>query len=258
MHKPESTHIMDAANRNTSFSSLYKSYQDRAVEKSHPINVARPEMRRTFSAEHNAHMRQIMAPWASLSPTPPGCRAVSHSSWRRFSATPSNQSKSRDEMKASALLEANGLAPQFDPPMLERCNLAIVEEVLCGNPTAEPPELPMLRQHNRYPRYYSRFQRTRSSRTSSAGSCSTLISEDGSQSGASAPLTFRKQMVRPASTSSLLTMSFKGSPPNSSRRTESPQAAFAKIGKEFGIEGLCIDDLPEDAFESDSEDEDDD
>jgi hypothetical protein len=256
MHKPELTHTMDAASRNTSFSSLYEPYQGRAEEKSRPINVARPDIRRTFSADHNAHMRQIMAPWGSLSSTPPGCRAVSYSSWRRFSATSSNQSKSRDEMTAMALLDANGLAPEFDPPMLERCNLAIAEEVLCGNPTVEPPELPMLRQRNKIPRYCPRSRRTQSSRTSSAGSWSTPTSEDSSQPGASKPITFRKQMVRPASTSSLLTMNFKGSPPKSPRCTESPQAALAKIGKDFGIEGLCIDDLPEDAFESDSEDED--
>ncbi|KAF2439861.1 hypothetical protein P171DRAFT_435716 [Karstenula rhodostoma CBS 690.94] len=244
---------MDTASRNTSSSSLYESHQSRAETKSRPINVACPEMRRTSSAEHNALMRQIMAPWGSLSSTPPACRAVSYSSWRHFSATSSNQSKSRDEMTASALLGANGLAPEFDPPVLERCNLRIAEEVLCGNPTAEPQELPQLRQRNRNPRYYPRFQRTQSRRTSSTSSWSTFASEGSYQPGASEPITFEKQMVRPASTSSLLTMSFKGSP-KASRCTEPPKVVLDKIGKEFGIESLSIDDLPEDAFESDSED----
>lgn len=244
--------IMDTASRDTSFSSLYESCQQRA-ETSHPINVARPDMRRTAPAEQNALMRHIMEPWGSLSSTPPACRAVSYSSWRRFSATSSNQSKSRDEMTASALLGANGLAPEFDPPMLERCNLTIAEEVLCGNPTAGLLELPQLRQRNRDPRYCPRFQRTTSSRASSTGSWSTLASEGSCRPGASEPINFSKQMVRPASTSSLLTMSFKESP-KASRCTEPPKVALEKIGREFGIEGLSIDDLPEDAFESDSED----
>ncbi|OAG02318.1 uncharacterized protein CC84DRAFT_1008919 [Paraphaeosphaeria sporulosa] len=244
---------MDAASQNTSFSSLYDSYLDRADTKSQPINVDRPDMRRTASAEHNAIMRQIMEPWGNLSSTPPACRAVSYSSWRHFSATSSNQSKSRDEMTASALLGENGLAPDFNPPMLERCNLSIAEEVVCGNPTAQPPELPQLRQRNRDPRYYPRFQRTQSRRASSTGSWSTLASESSYQMGASEPVSFNKQMVRPASTSSLLTMSFKESP-KAPRCTEPPKAALDKIGKDFGIERLSIDNLPEDAFESDSED----
>ncbi|KAL5426241.1 hypothetical protein PMIN07_011609 [Paraphaeosphaeria minitans] len=244
---------MDSASRNTSSSSLYDSCLDRADTKSQPIDVDRPDIGRTSSAEHNALMRQIMAPWGSLSSTPPACRAVSYSSWRHFSATSSNHSKSRGEMTASALLGENGLAPDFSPPVLERCNLTIAEEVLCGNPTAELPELPQLRQRNRHPRYYPLFQRTQSSRTSSTGSWSTLASEGSYRPGASEPITFSKQMVRPASKSSLLTMSFK-EPPKASRCTEPPKVVLDKIGKEFGIERLSIDDLPEDAFESDSED----
>ncbi|KAJ4351953.1 uncharacterized protein N0V89_007298 [Didymosphaeria variabile] len=251
-----SRYVMDAASRNTSFSSLNESYLDRAETKSQPINVVRPDMRRSSSAEHNALMRQIMAPWGSLSSTPPGCRAVSYSSWRRFSATSSNQSKSRNEMTASALLEVNGLAPEFDPPVLERCNLSIAEEVLCGNPTAEQlPELPQVRYNVRGQRYHPRFQRTQSSRTSSTGSWTTLTSDGISPPGAPKPIAFKKQMVRPTRTSSLLTMGFKGSP-KTSQRTEPPREALVKIGKEFGIESLSIDDLPEDAFESDSENED--
>ncbi|KAL1596520.1 hypothetical protein SLS60_009167 [Paraconiothyrium brasiliense] len=247
---------MDAASRDTSLCSVYESYLDRAETKSQPISVARPDMRRSSSAEHNALMRQIIAPWGSLSSTPPACRAVSYSSWRRFSAASSNQSKSRDEMTASALLDVDGLAPQFDPPVLERCNLRIAQEVLCGNPMAEPrPELPQVRYNVRAQRYHPRFQCTQSSRTSPTGSWTTLNSESSSHPGASKPIAFKKQMVRPASTSSLLTMSFKSSP-KTSQCTEPPKEALAKIGKEFGIEDLSIDDLPEDAFESDSEDED--
>lgn len=247
---------MAIAGRDISFSSLYDSHLNRTDMKSQPINVDRGDMRRTNSAEHNLHMRQIMEPWGTLSSTPPACRAVSYSSWRHFSATSSNQSKSRDEMTASNLLGANALAPEFNPPVLERCDLSVTEEVPCGNPTAAAaPEMLPLRQRTRYPRYHPRHQRNQPSRTSSrTSSWSTLASEGSYRAGASDPITFSKQMVRPASTSSLLTMSFKESP-KASRCAEPPKVALDKIGKEFGIEKLSIDDLPEDAFETDSEDE---
>lgn len=250
---PDSYQLMDGTSKNISSSSLDGASLDSEKAKSQPINVNQPEMRRQLSAEHNAHMRQVIAPWGSLSSTPEGCRAVSYSSWRRFSATSSNRPRPSNEMTAAALLEANGLTAEFDPPVLERCDLSINEDIV-GNPTAELPGFRYINQQYRNRRYNQRLRSKQFSRTSSTSSWSTLTSEDSSRSAASDSVLFQKQRVRPARTSSLLTMSFKGTPEEKS--TEPSQAVLARIGKEFGIERLSINDLPEDAFESDSEDED--
>lgn len=62
-------------------------------------------------------------------------------------------------------------------------------------------------------------------------------------------------MVRPASTSSLLTAGLN----ESSQKQQGvvpPKIAMEKIAKELGLEKMKIEDLPEDAFETDSKDED--
>lgn len=75
-----------------------------------------------------------------------------------------------------------------------------------------------------------------------------------SQPSASKPLTFSKQMIKVASTTSLLTVGFKKSSPKPSCALP-PKAAIEAIGKQLGFKVLNIEDLPEDAFETDSEDD---
>lgn len=219
------------------------------------MTQARPQThRRNDSQVQNVLMRQDIAAWASLHPTPPGSRAVSFSSWRRFSKM-SATSKSSEDMRASILLEEHGTTPEFDPPLLERCELRIPEdEAVCGNPETDR----VLKRCSSglniaYPRRnHPRIQQTHSTRTSSTTSWITATSEAGSPPDAPKPITFTKQMVRPASTSSLLTASIKESKPKR-EDTMPPKDAMEKIVKEMGLENLTIDDLAEDAFETDSE-----
>ncbi|KAJ4299941.1 hypothetical protein N0V90_005189 [Kalmusia sp. IMI 367209] len=204
----------------------------------------RPQMcRRSSSAAHNALMRQIMEPWGSLSTTPPGCRAISYSSWRRFS-TASSSPKSADEMTASTLCEASGLSRDFNPPLLERCDLRVAENIVCGKPVT-------VERQRCHPHVRHRSQTT----NSSASSWTTATSECSSQaaSGRSEPIAFKKETVKRRNTNSLLTASFKAAEPKHSQRKVQPKVALAKLGKEYGIQTLSIEDLPEDAFESDSE-----
>ncbi|KAF1978921.1 hypothetical protein BU23DRAFT_595434 [Bimuria novae-zelandiae CBS 107.79] len=249
---------MDAASRDTSFSSPYESHRDQANAAAKPqaIKAARlPMHHRQSSQAHSAQMRQEIAPWGTLFPTPAGCRAVSYSSWHRFS-TASTNSKSSEKLRASVLLEEHGTTPDFDPPLLERCDLRVAEEVVRSNPnTARTLQRSSSGLYIAYRRKYPCIQHAQSTRTSSTSSWTTATSEGNPQPGTSEPITFEKRMVRPASTSSLLTASFK-EPVSKPKPAVTPKVALENIKKEFGMKDLSVEDLPEDAFETDSEDED--
>ena len=212
----------------------------------HTNTLNGPDMSRSnSSAAHNALMRQIMEPWGSLSSTPPSCEAISYSSWRRFS-TASSSSRSSNEMTAAALCATNGLSRHRNPPLLERFDLRVADDFVCGKPDT-----------GRYQRHGLHAQHKTQTTNSSASSWMTTPSESSSQAapGPSQPITFKKEVVKRRNTNSLLTASVKAEEPKRLQRLVPPKDTLAKVGREYGIQTLSIEDLPEDAFESDSEDE---
>ncbi|KAF2247359.1 hypothetical protein BU26DRAFT_597243 [Trematosphaeria pertusa] len=195
-----------------------------------------PQHKRTTSAAHNVAMRAIIKPWGGLSYTPPGCQAVSYSSWTRFSASGTG-SKSSEDLKASVLWAAQGTTPDYDPPLLERTYLGVDQPLVCGKPNRDRDE-------------ERRFHRRNQASTSS---WSTASSEYGSQA-ASEPIIFRKEAVKGSTTSSLLTSSFKSTPPPV-RIPEQPKVTM-EMAKEHGLDELSTSQLPS-ATDSDDEEEDD-
>ena len=243
---------MGAPSRSTSLLSVPESSHGEA--KTQPQRIpTRPPMREP-SQSHNMLMRQDIAAWAHLNPVPPSCQMVSFSSWRRFSATSGN-SRSSEEMRASVLLEEHGTTPDYDPPLLERCPLRIDEDAESDASNVEQNvQRSSNGQHVGNPSRYSRTQYARTARTSSTSSWTTATSESSSRPILLLKADFQKRKVRPASTTSLLTEGFKESLNRSLCRLP-PKAAMEKIGKELGFKALKIEDLPEDAFDSDSDDE---
>ncbi|KAK3215616.1 hypothetical protein GRF29_8g558694 [Pseudopithomyces chartarum] len=239
---------MGAPTRSTSLLSVHESSHGEA--KTQPQRIpTRPPMRES-SQSNNMLMRQDIAAWAHLNPVPPSCQMVSFSSWRRFSATSGN-SRSSEEMRASVLLEEHGTTPDYDPPLLERCPLRVDEDAASDTSNVEQNvQRSSSGQHVGNPSRYSRTQHARTARTSSTSSWTTATSDSSSRPSLS-KLDFQKRKVRPASTTSLLTEGFKESP----KCRLPPKAAMEKIGKELGFKALKIEDLPEDAFDSDSDDE---
>ena len=229
--------------------------QDEETEHQYAKPTGPPIYARNSLQEGNTLMRQSIASWNALSPVPPACRTVSFSSWRRFSTTSTN-SKSSEDMRASVLLEDHGTTPEFDMPLLERCGLPVRESMPCDNPDAERTfrrsSSGLYIANNR--RHIQRIHSNHPVRTSSTSSWTTARSASSSQLDTLPEIRFQKQMVRPASTSSLLTQGIKESPPRKQRMVP-PKIAMKEIAKELGLKRMNIEDLPEDAFETDSEDE---
>ncbi|KAF2875965.1 hypothetical protein BDV95DRAFT_603347 [Massariosphaeria phaeospora] len=197
--------------------------------------------RKTCSQAHNAAMRELMRPWGSLPPTPPGSRAVSFSSWSRFSAS-TTSSKSSEEMTAATIWGIKGTTPDYNPPPTEWCYLGAEQPLVPGKPQDRPTR-------------QQRQQQQQHRRQQSSGSWATASSV--SVSG-TAPIVFRKEEVRGAKTSSLLTESLKSGGPCEA------QSAAGVLGKQLGVGAgaggmarLSASMLPS-AFDSDSEDEEDD
>jgi hypothetical protein len=170
-----------------------------------PGNITRPPLNRhKTSATHSTVMREIIRPWADLSATPPGCRAVSFSSWTRVS--PGNGKKQSDDMKASVLCAGKGTAPDFNPPLLERAYLGVDQPSAGGQPEVV--------QYER--RGAPRWQKGSPSSWSTENSDSIAsINSACSATASSEPITFRKMEIKtsPSPPSSLLTAYFSGSLP---------------------------------------------
>ncbi|CAO2649761.1 Nn.00g010530.m01.CDS01 [Neocucurbitaria sp. VM-36] len=180
------------------------------------------------STDSNAALRELLKPWGTLPFTPQSCRAISFSSWTRFTASNTSTTPT-GELKASTLCKANGLAPTYNPPASEWTYLGADQPV-----HAEKP---------------GNMRRGGHRRQRSSASWTTVSSaSDGGEK--TEPIQFRKQEVKIVNTSSQLTNSFKmsavaGKVP-SKRET---------MMKRLGFEGMNCDELPS-AFETDSEDED--
>lgn len=120
-----------------------------------------------------------------FSPTPPGCRKVSYSSWTRFSGS-SAVSTPPGELKASLLWKADGLASCYDPPAGEWAYLGADQPV-----------------------QFAKKPRRKGARQGSRGSSTWSITseEEGFQS--TPPMCFSKKAVKPVNTSSELTKSLR-------------------------------------------------
>lgn len=206
--------------------------------RSHPAtleaSIDRPHYpERRNPVAQNEIMREIIRSWGGVPTTPPGCRAVSFSSWTRFSAK--HRTKSSEEMKASILCAAAGTTPDYDPPLLERTYLGVDQTPHSVNPEKKDAY---------YRRHHIRKQACRNdARTSSNSPC-------GSRE-ALGPITFRKEVVRKAPTNSLLTRSLSS---QSSVDTEGQHPRITvDMAKEFGIKELSTSALS-DVFGSDEED----
>jgi len=159
-----------------------------------PADLPHPHFQRSkTSTAYNAAMRQIIRPWAYLASTPPGCRAVSFSSWTRFS--PSTRRKPNIDLKASVLCAATGTTPGYDPPLLECAHLGV--DQFGKSEPARSEERGRLRSESN-----SASLRTTArsgSRVASVAACSSMASAE--------PITFRKIEVKASRspTNSLLT-----------------------------------------------------
>ncbi|KAF2124367.1 hypothetical protein P153DRAFT_251415, partial [Dothidotthia symphoricarpi CBS 119687] len=191
---------------------------------------------RNTSAEHSAAMRDIIRSWCPPIVTPPSCRAVSFSSWSRFTTSPSKITPV-GELKASIVCKASGTSPGYDPPEAEKTYLGA--------------DQPVNWQEMAKPRVGN--QKKQSPKSGATGSTMDSVEEKIE------PVRFEKQLPKRANTNSQLTDSLKASPP---RNTELPLAKGAQhrssqrmtLAQRLGLDGMKCDELPS-AFDSDSEDE---
>ena len=196
---------------------------------------------RKTSEAHNLTMREIIKPWAGLSSQPPGCWTVSYSSWSKFRSS-SESSKSKDDMLASVLWNSRGTSPDYNPPVTEWCNLGIEAQapaVVDSNTNARP-----IRKRERL-----RKSSGSASSWSTACSCGSIGLEN-EENG----ISFMRVPVSKVSTSSLLTISFQSAPGTGLWERMSPSEVLAKEMKERMLQA----DMLPSAFDSDSEDEEDD
>jgi len=147
-------------------------------------------------------------------------------------------------MKASVLLKACGTTPDYDPPLLERTNLGIDQSVVqCGK-----PKVPKMRQQHKG---------NEKRKGSSLSSWTTAMSSEGSSvqdAMETEPIVFHKETFRKTPTSSLLTTGFKEVEVVQEKAEKKPKIT-EEMAREFGVERLSISCLDEDAFESDSEED---
>ena len=190
---------------------------------------------KTSTATHNAVMREIIKPWASVPLAPASCQPVMYSSWSRFSPD-TGHSKPEEEMKVSKLWAPQGVTSEYNPPISEWTYLGVEQFELVACEATNGQRTP-----NRH-------------RRQAGSSNSWLTASSSSDSNTkSNPITFEKVPVKGTSTSSLLTASFESVP------AASPQARPSPIGalvRSIGNVRLDVSMLPS-AFDSDSEDEDD-
>lgn len=156
--------------------------------------------------------------------TSPSQRAISFSSWTKNS--PSAPCSPSGSLKASVRCGASGITQDFDPPKNEWTFLGADQPVYTGKPFVRPG------LHRRNTHF---------------GSSSTLSSMTLADDQYDV-ITFTKQPLKRASTSSQLTASIKGVSLESIR-------GGASAVKRLGQEGMTCEDLPS-AFD-DSEDEED-
>ncbi|KAF2656999.1 hypothetical protein K491DRAFT_777567 [Lophiostoma macrostomum CBS 122681] len=215
----------------------------------------------TLTPTPSSTLRALLLPSHALPSTlsPPSCRAIMASSWSRFSSSPSS-SKCGADLKASVLWEAKGTTRDFNPPLLERVYLgsdqeSAEEEAEVGSLSAEEITQVAEKQMEKGKKEigYCKPRRAESDPDARSGSWTTLSEEPGEILG-NACLEFKRQPIRRAMTSSLLTASFgeEGKGSSRSRSRETPSMFFARS---YSREELCSSMLPS-AFDSDSEDED--
>ncbi|KAF2002049.1 hypothetical protein P154DRAFT_150555 [Amniculicola lignicola CBS 123094] len=188
-------------------------------------------LERNGSKAHNIAMREIIKDWGSIPESPPGCQSISYSRWSRFSAS-TGSSTPTEEMKASTLWAPRGTTPDFNPPVLERTYLGVenLDPALGQGPQ----------------------QRGRAGQRRKFGSDSSWMTESsrGSSRSTSEAIAFKREMVKPASTTSLLTESIKPSPLGARRSA----SAIEILTKGMKNQRLSASMLPS-AFDSDSEEE---
>ncbi|KAF2265482.1 hypothetical protein CC78DRAFT_543231 [Lojkania enalia] len=191
------------------------------------------QTRRKTSAEHNAAMREIIKPWAGLSPSPVGCRLISSPHWSRFSSS-TTDTKSPEEMTASVLWSPKATTPEFSPPPAEWTYLG----------AHQPKPMQTADNPNAYRNLYRQQGSQGSWATQSPETCSKNHTE---------LITFKREAVKGVATASLLTASFTAQPGAGIQRSSS----VGLLSRDLGKSRLSTSMLPS-AFESDSEYEDDD
>lgn len=222
---------MSSPTFNSDFSSVSTLVED--FEALYTAQAQSPLHKRKASAEHNAAMRDLMKPWGSIAPSPPGCRSIMYSSWSRFNAG-NISSKSSDDLKASILWAGTGTTPDFNPPVLERTYLGVVQEKP-GKPGK--------------PRGVQGRRRSHRKQSDLRNSWSTLSSGSDAEVEDDR-VTFKRQAIKSVSTSSLISSSLRRS-----QRVVTPEGVnpMRKFAETFGVEFSDPSMLPS-AF-SDSEDE---
>jgi hypothetical protein len=214
-----------------------------SVSKCSITRSKRPSLgRRKTSTEQNRLMRDLMTPWnPEFSDSPPQCRSIMFSSWKRFDPSPtSSRSTSSDNLKASVLWSASATMPEFNPPIYERAYLGVDH----GAPKTEGGKM---FQQRKWPHQY---KRTKSALRSSWSTTSSAMSEPTSSGNG---ISFKKQPVRSISTSSLLTSEVTASQSGiNAQQRGSSTSLFAQMMKKERMNASM---LPS-AFDSDSEDED--
>ena len=181
---------------------------------------------RSTSRDSIASNPTFLRPCCSNLGTSPSQRAISFSSWTRYS--PSAAPTPSGQLKASLLCKASGTTSSYDPPVSEWTFLGAGQPVYSGKPFVRP----------------GIHQRQKSSGSSSTLSSMSLASE---QPGA---ITFSKQPVKRISMSSQLTASIKGSSLGSI-----PEGTMSAVQR-LGLEGMTCEDLPSAFDDSDDEEED--
>lgn len=156
----------------------------------------------------------------------PGHRAVSFSSWTRYSTSPITAPSG--QLKASVLCKASGTSPSYDPPVSEWAFLGAGQPItMTGKPEVR-----------------EKWSDWRQRRSPGGSPLSTKVGEEGSEG-----IDFRKRPIKRVSIESQLTRSIKT---GSETDFETEKATMA--AKKNRLEGLTCDDLPS-AFDSDSEDD---
>jgi hypothetical protein len=145
-------------------------------------------------------------------------------------------------LKASVLCAASGTTPDFNPPVYEKTDLSF-------QPHGPKKEVGKMFQHRKWPHQHRRTKSTL--RSSWSTTSSTMSTADSSDDG----ICFKKQPIKSISTNSLLTSEVT----SSQNKTKGQQGAistsqFAEMMKK---EMVSVSMLPS-AFDSDSEDEDED
>ncbi|RMZ73022.1 hypothetical protein GMOD_00009527 [Pyrenophora seminiperda CCB06] len=186
---------------------------------------------RKKSKATNDYLRKVVASWeeymnAPTSYTPPGCRAISYSSWVGFTTSPSLENRS---LKASDLCKDYGTTANYCPPVGERCYLGVGRPAV---PIQNEEHVPRARQPCRQ-------------QPISMASTETVSSFGEDEALAEPTMQFKKQTPKRADTTSLLTMCLNKGTVKEAKKT------FAEM---MGICGMTCDDLPS-AFDS-NEDED--